>query len=223
MNNRNHSLDTWKGIAIIAVIGIHACNIAITFPPETQNHWIGLLFRAVFNFAVALFFAISGYFMPSAAEIRERGIIKYYYQRLLPIWMPYLLWTGLYLIIRHKTFPFDFDEIAKALFLGRGIGIGYFVIVLSSLIIIHPFFGRLLRRKALIIGAAISTLSVAALYWARIEHPDHRFVRFPSLTSIVFTTWMVFYYLGFYIKTAPRTPHAYARGFSSVPLRSHLP
>lgn len=203
MTHRDHSLDTWKGVAIIFVIGIHACNVAITLPPESINHWIGLTFRALFNFAVALFFVISGYLAPGAAEIQKRGIIRYYYRRLIPIWIPYLLWTSLYLVLRQS--PFDLEHIAKAIFIGRGIGIGYFVIVLTFLILIHPFFALLSRKKTLLISATISILSVAALYWARIEYPNHHLVKFPSLTSISFTTWMIFYYLGFYIRTNPIT------------------
>jgi fucose 4-O-acetylase-like acetyltransferase len=199
MQNRNQFHDSWKGVAIISVIGIHACNLAVSYPPEDHNHLVGLFYRTIFNFAVALFFVFAGYFTPSASEIKNRGILEYYRQRLSLIWISYLLWTGLYLFLRNRSAFTNTSELLEAIILGRGIGIGYFVIILSTLVIVHPFIGRLPRNYSLAISAFVSFLSVLVLYWARIEFPDHRYVRFPSITSIIFTTWMFFYYLGVYL------------------------
>lgn len=200
MKKRNSSIDTWKGIAIIAVIGIHACNGAFDYPFESANHWVGLSFRAIFNFAVALFFAISGYFSPDYAKLKKDGILLYYRKRLLPLWIPYILWTGLNMLIRDWSLLMSPFAVFKALLMGTGIGIGYFVIVLSSLTIIHPLLARFGRRIPLYIGAIISFISVSLLYWIRLEYSEHAIGRFP-LTALPFTTWMVFFYLGFYIQS----------------------
>ncbi len=167
------------------------------------NHLLGLLFRGVFNFAVGLFFAFSGYFSPDIDRLKESGIFRYYYNRLLPIWIPYFLWTCLYLLLFDWHALLNIFTLSKALLLGTGIGIGigYFVIVLSSLIIVHPLLAKTGRSRALQIGALLSVVSVAVLYYVRLRYHDHPYARFP-FTALPFTTWAVFFYLGFYLKGA---------------------
>ena len=199
MKNRNNAIDAWKGIAIISVIGIHACEPSILMSFGDPNHLVGLLFRGVFNFAVGLFFAFSGYFSPDIERLKECGIFRYYYNRLLPIWIPYFLWTCLYLLLNDWHALLNIFRLTKALLLGTGIGIGYFVIVLSSLIVIHPLLAKAGKGRALQIGALLSAVSVAVLYYVRLRYHDHPYARFP-FTALPFTTWAVFFYLGFYLK-----------------------
>lgn len=201
MSIRNNSVDTWKGIAIIAVIGIHATSSANLFSPDNSNYWTGLLFRSILNFAVALFFAFSGYFATSADKIWGQGLFKHYYYRLSQLWIPYVLWTGVYLLLHNRAALFDYKQIAKALFLGTGIGIGYFVIVLSSLIVLHPLLRTLTKNALLALGSIVTAVSLVILYFIKIEYHGNRYADFPY-TALPFTTWMLFYYLGYYMKSA---------------------
>ena len=54
--------DNWKGIAIIAVVAIHASNGTAAFEEGSFNWLFGLTFRQFIDFAVPLFLAMSGYF-----------------------------------------------------------------------------------------------------------------------------------------------------------------
>lgn len=197
---RNNAVDTWKGVAIFAVVGIHASNDAITFSFNDPNHWVGLFFRAILNFAVPLFFAISGYFSPRWEKIKKQGILAYYQRRLLPIWIPYVLWTVIYVLLRDWTHMLDPILLGKDLLLGSGIGIGYFVIVLTSLTLIHPLFAHWGSKISLFASSLLSLLSVGLLYWIRIEFGNQSIGKFP-ITALPFTTWMIFFYLGFYIQS----------------------
>lgn len=200
MKTRSNSIDTWKGIAIIAVVGIHTCGRAVSsFPFENFNHWTGLFFCSIFNFSVALFFAISGYFSPSREGIEKQGIFRFYYKRLLPIWIPYLLWSGLYLAVRDWSLLLHPLVVLESLLTGSGITIGYFVIVLTFLTIMHPALARISRHKSLFMGFIFSMISVTLSYWIRIKYSDYPISRF-NWSALPFTTWMVFFYLGFYIQ-----------------------
>lgn len=198
MSERDQSIDAWKGIAIVSVIGIHACSGAAFFPRDDPNQWVGLFSRSVFNFAVALFFAISGFLSPSWEKLCNQGIFNYYYKRLLPIWIPYILWTFLYILIIDHQRLFHPLEVLKSLFLGTGIIIGYFVIVLTSLILIHPLLARLGRKIPLIIGTALSLITLGLIYWLKIEHRGHPLANF-QFYYLPFTLWIVFFYLGFFL------------------------
>jgi Fucose 4-O-acetylase and related acetyltransferases len=202
MKFRDFSFDGWKGIAIIAVIGIHACGEARTFAEGSANYWIGLIFRQLLNFAVPLFFALSGYFAPTADSMGSPGSGKagrYYLSRLGRLWMPYLLWTIIYLLIRRPEDVLSLTELSKACFLGYGIGIGYFVVVLTTLIIIHPWIVRMQSRILLLSGAVATFFTLILVYYFRWEQPEALFSRF-RFYALPFTTWLFFYVLGFAFK-----------------------
>lgn len=207
MKQPDRSLDVWKGFAILAVIGIHVSNAAFTFPEGSGNEWWGIAYRTPLNIAVALFFAISGYLAPSAADVEKAGLAKYYSSRLLRLWPPYLIWTAIFLAINAPSSLLDVKVVAKAIALGQGIGIGYFVIVLTSLVLLHPLFVKLSRGVFLGGSALLTIVTLAAIYYARLKLPDSILARFPYF-ALPFTTWIVFYAQGFYLKdrSAPGIP-----------------
>lgn len=199
MKQQNLSLDAWKGLAVVAVVGIHACNDAVAFPTDSANYQVGLFLRAVFNYAVALFFAVSGFLAPTSEEISRQGYLKYLRQKLERLWIPYVLWTLLYVVLFKTSALTNPKEFVRHLILGTGIGIGYFVIALSSLIVVHPLFARMTRSAALLVAFALTFATLTLMYWLRIWHPDALLNRFPY-SGLPFTVWIFFYYLGFAVR-----------------------
>jgi len=63
MDKRNEYWDAIKGVAIIAVIMMHATNSTRAFPAESLNYLTGVVTRQFMTFAVPLFFFISGFFV----------------------------------------------------------------------------------------------------------------------------------------------------------------
>jgi fucose 4-O-acetylase-like acetyltransferase len=191
MRTHNQSLDIWKGIAIICVVGIHVSHVAFDFPANSPNEWWGIFYRDVFDFSVALFMAISGFLSLTAAAIEQSGVAKYYKSRLSRLWPPYLIWTAIYLAAESPSSLLNVKNLAKAIFLGQGIGIGYFMIALTSLVILHPVLVKINRKVLIGSSALLSLLTVGAAYYARIEFPGSLFGRFPYY-ALPFTTWIVF-------------------------------
>lgn len=199
MKTQSRSLDAWKGLAIVAVVGIHACNDAMLFPTDSANYQVGLVLRAVFNYAVALFFAVSGFLAPTREEIDQQGYVAYLQQKLARLWIPYVLWTLLYVALFKTYALLSVPALAKHLLLGTGMGIGYFVVVLSCLVVLHPLFARLSRAGALLVALLLTVATLLVMYWLRLRHPDAQFIRFPY-SGLPFTLWIVFYYLGFAVR-----------------------
>lgn len=192
--NRSAYWDNWKGLAIIAVVVIHACGDTKNFPANSFNWLFGLEFRQVVNFAVAMFFAIAGYFAAGAAQ---KNPVDYYRKRLGRILTPYVIWTAIYLLIRTPLTPPSLDEIAKGYLLGSGIGIGYFVIVLLQFVVLTPLFQRIEKIKAhVLIICLFSLIGLAFNYYFGTQHPTSFLGRFPG-SGLWFFVWYPFYHFGY--------------------------
>lgn len=197
---RTTAIDAWKGCAIIAVIAIHACNWALESAIST-NHYHAALARCFLNFAVPLFFGISGFLCPDLQKIRSAGGVgKFYKERLIRLWTPYILWTLLYVLLRDREQIADPCGILSALILGTGIGVGYFVVVLTLFTLLHPVLAQLLTPKRLLRYSFFATLaSLGLLYYVRIHRPDALLANYPY-NGLLFTLWIWFFYLGYYIR-----------------------
>lgn len=188
--------DNWKGIAIIAVVFIHATGGAGAFDKGSFNWIFGISIRQLVDFAVPIFLAISGYF---SAKNLEGSLINYYKLRLLRILTPYLIWTAIYILIRTPTdFP-DYKEILQGFFFGTGIGVGYFVIVLFQFVILTPLYLKIDKKSThLLIIVVTSIAGSIFIYYVSIFNQNHALSKFP-LYALPFIAWYPFYHLGFFM------------------------
>lgn len=142
---RSPNWDTYKGVSILAVIGIHASAGALTFPESSWNWQFGMVFRQWMNFAVPVFLGMSGYFALSTSEPSSwRGWTRAA-ARLLP---PYLAWTLVTLLLKRPEELLSPLRVAQAVLMGTGIGIGYYVIVLMQCQVLTPLLLRLRSAQA---------------------------------------------------------------------------
>lgn len=194
---RNNYWDAWKGIAILAVVFIHASGSTSTFEKDSFNWSFGLVFRQFIDYAVPLFFAIAGYF--SLAK-EKTSALDYYKKRLLKILPPYLIWTLVYILLKTPLSPPTAEEVVRGIFLGTGIGIGYFVVVLVQYVILTPALHRLNSKPAhLAIILIISSVGACFTYYYTALRPEQPFGTFP-LNGILFFVWYPFYHAGLYIR-----------------------
>jgi surface polysaccharide O-acyltransferase-like enzyme len=89
---RNHFLDTLRGIAILGVICVHfGGSFATSANAWTPSFYIGLALNQFFHFAVPLFVFISGLLASPYRAHRQVGLGSYYLERILAIGWPYLI------------------------------------------------------------------------------------------------------------------------------------
>lgn len=194
---RNNYWDACKGIAIIAVVFIHASGGASSFEKYSFNWSFGLVLRQFLNYAVPLFFVIAGYFSLTRESV---GPLNYYKKRFLKLLTPYLIWTLIYLLLRTPLSPPTVKEIIGGFFLGTGIGIGYFVIVLIQYVILTPALHRLSSKFVhLVIIFITSSAGISFTYYFTALRPDQLFGHFP-FNGILFFVWYPFYHTGLYIR-----------------------
>lgn len=188
--------DNWKGIAIIAVVAIHASGNTGNFQEGSFNWAFGLTIRQIIDFAVPMFLAMSGYF---SVKNSDGNPIQYYKGRFSKLIVPYLAWTAFYIALKTPTIPPSFSEILKGVFFGTGIGIGYFVIVLSQFIILTPLLSRIEKKEhhiAIII--AMSALGSIFTYSFFATNPEHILSKFPA-NGLPFFVWYPFYHSGYFL------------------------
>jgi len=195
-SSRSRYWDSWKGIAIIAVVVIHSCASFTAFSPLSVNGISGLVLRQVVNFAVPLFFALSGYF---ATSTFGGDPIKFYRKRLGRIFWPYAVWTTIYLCIRALTDHVSAFSIVKGFMFGTGLGIGYFVIVLAQFIILTPLLASIKTSAGHIAAMLIGTAAgLSFTYSFPALRPEHPLSSFPFY-ALPFFAWYPFYHLGIYM------------------------
>ncbi|PKH70108.1 hypothetical protein CXF96_08435 [Stenotrophomonas sp. Betaine-02u-21] len=188
--------DCWKGIAIIAVVIIHACASFSDFPPISANGISGLIIRQVVNFAVPLFFALSGYF---AGNLAAGSPIDYYVKRIGRVFWPYAVWTIAYLCIRALDEQVSILTVVKGFIFGTGIGIGYFVVVLLQFILLTPIL-LAIKTPSRHLGTmlTIMLMGLSFTYCFPALQPDHPISSFPFY-ALPFFVWYPFYHLGLFI------------------------
>lgn len=188
--------DNWKGIAIIAVIAIHASSGTATFEKGSFNWLFGITLRQFIDFAVPFFLAMSGYFSLKGSSERP---ITYYKERFIRIIIPYLVWTAVYLLIKTpKDLP-SFKECFEGVFLGTGIGIGYFVIVLSQFVLLTPLLSRIHKKTShLAIMATLSVLGSIFVYYFSALNQSHLLSKFPAY-ALPLIVWYPSYHAGYFL------------------------
>ncbi|MEG6305870.1 acyltransferase [Enterobacter ludwigii] len=196
---RLKSLDAWKGIAIIAVVFIHSFGYLSTSNVGSNDWYFGIIFRQFINFAVPVFFFISGYL---AFSYNYDGAISFYRKRLNRIIPPYLIWSVIYIcfsIAILRKLP-TIRDVIISLVNGTSIEIGYFVIALIQLIMITPILYHIKSMRChLFILTFISFIGLAYTYCINFCTPLNALSIFPY-SAIPFIVWFLFYHAGFILR-----------------------
>ncbi len=185
---RSNYWDTWKGLAIIAVMVIHVL-AALSLSPSTE-----IIIRQFINFPVAIFIAIAGYFSYKP----EIQAVRFWQSKILRILPPYLIWTAVSILLFHRDHLENVSELLSDFFLGKGIGwgVGYFVIVLLQLVLITPLLVKIKSTSSQILTIVISLIvSMAYTYVIKIKFGSSVLASFPY-SVLPFFIWLPFYQLG---------------------------
>lgn len=189
--------DCIKGLAIIAVVVIHACGSSFTEFPAGSFNWIfGITLRQIINFAVPVFFVLSGLFSHPRKGVSARLFVFNRFVRILP---PYIIWTLISILLNKPSDLLNPISLMKDFVLGWGIGIGYFVIVLLQFVVLTPLIWKIKKVYAhIVIMTILSILGLSATYALRIFFASRSFSSFPY-NVILFLFWYPFFHLGVFV------------------------
>lgn len=200
LTKRDESFDALRGIAIIAVVAIHASSYIFgseTFSLDSNGFNVALLYRQTLNFAVPVFLFISGYWMSNKKVDSFEEYKQFLIQRLKRIVVPYLFWSIFILsIVATRTQVFDVQEILFKLLTGGAIGPYYFIVLIAQFYILTPIFQRVNKNSyGFILILLINLLSLSFSYFTRLYFGSSFFSSL-SVYAMPFYAWIIFYELG---------------------------
>ncbi len=205
---RNLYWDHWKGVAIIAVVVIHALGTALTSAPTSLDYQAAVAIRQLINFPVALFVFIAAFFSFRPSRVLE-PTAKRVVQRITRLLWPYLAWAAIYLSLGLASGNKTIADVPLLLLNGRAISVGYYVIVMIQLALLSPALERLSVRMLSWLLPCALVLSASFTYSVRLTSYEGIWANFPY-NALPFFLWLPFYVAGLLVarKGLARLTHA---------------
>ena len=191
---RNLYFDTLRGIAILMVVAIHTF-IACEF--DNFQSICAISMREIFNLAVPLFLAISGFFIGRKKFESNYQIITFWKKQIPKVYIPTLFWSIPYLTLA----LYHQQSLLKNIlvFLLCGYSIYYFIALIIQCYLLLPFIQKKMLNYAM--GGVILCLSLICV--AVISYTS--ITRFPL---IVFAgpviVWLIFFWIGVFLSRRER-------------------
>lgn len=191
---RNLYFDALRGIAILMVVAIHTF-IACEF--DDYQSICAISMREIFNVAVPLFLAISGFFIGRKKFESNYQIITFWKKQIPKVYIPTLFWSAPYLTLA----VYHQQSLLKNIlvFLLCGYSIYYFIALIIQCYLLLPFLQKKMLNYAM--GGVILSLSLICV--AVISYTS--ITRFPL---IVFAgpviVWLIFFWIGVFLSRSER-------------------
>lgn len=202
MNKREIKYDYLRSLAVFAIVMVHG------IPAETLNYkqwFFAAAIQPVLLVFVGIYFMLSGLFL---LETGTEDIIKFYKKRLVSIFMPFVLYSGIYywyyegyLSPETKIWSRHLWEFLKRLVDGTipNASHMWFMYVILSLYLCAPFLSRLLKamtdRELKIFLAVMLAVQGFCTYG-----PAFGISPEAGLQYMVFKGWLIYFVLGYMLK-----------------------
>ena len=189
--DRDMSFDALRGIAIVAVVAMHA------IPWQAYHNYVVLSYRQLLNFAVPLFLFISGYWLEKKPINSLTDYEMFLTRRLSRILIPYLFWSLVYL--GYETIKGCDISVYDALFklLTGGASVQFwFIILIAQLYICTPLLQYLNCRRYGIVLVTLLNIIYLLVQYPLCLH-GLWFIRF----HVPFLSFVVFYQAGFWMSS----------------------
>ena len=191
---RNLYFDALRGIAIMMVVAIH------TFYACEFESWLSICaisMREIFNMAVPMFLAISGFFIGRMVFEDKRQVFAFWKKQIPKVYIPVLFWSIPYFVLAILEGQSILENVL--LFFFCGYSIYYFIALIVQCYLLLP----VIQKKMLnpVMGGVILCISIICV--AVISYTS-----ITKLPLIVFAgpaiVWLIFFWLGVYISRSNR-------------------
>ena len=133
--------DFLRGIAIIAVVGIHAFIV-----PENYDgllNLVGITCRQLLHFAVPLFLVISGYFLSRHDISNKNDYVRFLRQHIPQVYVPMIIWSIPWIILDLRGSGGLLYNMV--MWVTGGISIFYFITLIIECYICLPLLNKVNR------------------------------------------------------------------------------
>jgi surface polysaccharide O-acyltransferase-like enzyme len=196
MAERIDYFDVLRGLAIIAVIAIHASRTGIQAGEDSINFYVAILWKNIWSYAVPLFISISGYFLAKKSFYQWHDYFTFLGKQIPRVYLPMFFWSLVFLSLAMMNSNTTItDELVK-LITFQSAGPYYFIALIIQYYLLLPLLKKFANIEGLIISIAISCVTVGVIFITRyfigIELPLIIFAG-------NFLTWGMFFVLGLYL------------------------
>ena len=190
---RNLYFDALRGIAIMMVVAIH------TFYACEFESWLSICaisMREIFNMAVPMFLAISGFFIGRMVFEDKRQVFVFWKKQIPKVYIPVLFWSIPYFALAILEGQSILENVLLLFFCGYSIY--YFIALIVQCYLLLPVIQKKMLNPVMGGVLCISMICVTVVSYTSIT----------KLPLIVFAgpviVWLIFFWLGVYISRSSR-------------------
>lgn len=198
MKTKDNYFEAIRGICIILVVLIHVQNGSeykeLAAYPFNRSFW--LILRQFINFPVAVFVFLTAYFT-NITKVNDKPK-AYFISRGKRLLIPFLVWSIFYsaITIAKEGLKVSILKVFIKIVIGEAAAPLYYIVVLMQLIIVTPILIRCVKNKYLnLMSFCITPIYLIMVYAYTCVTKQQL-----PLYGTVFPAWLIFYYLGLYIK-----------------------
>ena len=185
---KRQDIQILRAVAIIAVVLIHTC------PNGIYQVWC----RPFVNFAVALFFFLSGYLTRTSYD----SWTAFFQRRVTRVLIPYLIWTIIY---SWAVLPDPMSLISNFVTSNAAAHL-YYIPVYIQFVLLTPLIVKLARSRYRHLGWLITPLSLLIFYYPQYFAGKTLNGYLTMVNDISCLNWFTFYYLGIILGNKIITP-----------------
>ena len=180
-----------RSICCILVIIIHVtAEYWNSFTVGSLQYKFNILLNGISQFAVPCFVFISGFVLYYVYHNREYKILDFYKKRIPKLVFPYLIWSFVYIFVRHAYYssPISLINVVKDLLVGRASGHLYYMILIIQFYLVFPLLLKAYEKiDNKILSMGIFTIGNIIIM---------EFVKMPFKDRF-FMNYLIFFGLGF--------------------------
>lgn len=196
MAERIDYFDVLRGLAIIAVIAIHASRTGILSGEDSINYYVAIFWKNIWSYAVPMFISISGYFLAKKSFYQWHDYFTFLGKQIPRVYLPMLFWSLVFssLAVRYSDTTIT-NEFVKLITFQSAVPY-YFIALIIQYYLLLPLLLKFANVKGLIVSVAISCFTVGVIFFTRyfIE------IELPLIIYAGnFLTWLMFFVLGLYL------------------------
>ncbi|MBU3188423.1 acyltransferase [Clostridium bowmanii] len=195
---KDNYFEAIRGICIILVVLIHIQNGSaykeLVAYPFNRSFW--LILRQFINFPVAVFVFLTAYFT-NITKVNDKPKV-YFTSRGKRLLIPFLVWSIFYsaITIAKVGLKGSILKVLIKIMVGQAAAPLYYIVVLMQLVLITPILIKCVSNKYL----NLMTFCITPIYLVMVYVYTYLTKQQLPLYGTIFPAWLIFYYLGLYIK-----------------------
>lgn len=162
-----HEIDLIRSISVFSVVALHTLSYTKFLIKDIESLRLFYILGHTLNYNREMFMFVTAFVLTYVYLPREISLKKFYMRRLLIVFIPYVLWSVIYLLIRHfpTSLPQFLTKTFDAVLTGDASFQLYYILLTLQFYAIFPFFLVFIKKVKQRPWIALSIGLVIQLLW----------------------------------------------------------